>query len=67
MKKPATSRVFRTWFEDWEEELLNKNDGVIKAMLLDKYKDMVFWDPDTKVNFTVHEDNLEFRCDKRGE
>ena len=24
----------------------------------------MFWDPDTKVNFTVHGDNLEFRRGK---
>jgi len=58
--------VFRAWFEDWEEDLLKKNDCVMEAMLLEKYKGIVFWDTDIKVTFTVHEDNLEFRCHKRG-
>ena len=58
--------MFRAWLEDWEEELLKKNDCVAEAMLLEKYNGMVFWDPDTKVNYTVHEDKLEFRRSKRG-
>ena len=61
LKNPATSRAFRVWVEDWEEELLKQNDCVAEAMFLEKYKGLVFWDPDTKVNFTIHKDNLEFR------
>ena len=56
--------MFRAWLEDWEEELLKQNDCVAEAMLLEKYKGLVFWDPDTKVNFTIHKDNLEFRRGK---
>ena len=64
MKKPATSHVFRAWLKDWEEESLKKNDYVAEAMLLEKYMGLVFWGPDTNVNFTVHGDNLEFRSGK---
>ena len=45
-------------------ELLKKNDCAVEAMFLEKYKGLVFWDPDTKVNFTIHKDNLEFRRGK---
>ena len=31
-----------------------------EALLLKKYKGLLFLDLDTKVNFNVHEDNLEF-------
>ena len=60
LKKPATCWVFRAWLEDWEEELLKKNNCVAEAMILEKYKSVFFWDPDTKVNLTVHGDNLDF-------
>ena len=66
LSAPVSSRVFRAWLEDWEEEILKKNDCVAEARLLEKYKDLVFFDPDTQVNFTVHGDNLEFRRGKDG-
>ena len=37
---------------------------MLEALLLEKYKGVVFWDLDTKVNFTIHNVNLEFRCGK---
>ena len=36
------------------------------ALLLEKYKGLLFLDLDTKVNFNVHEDNLEFRREVDG-
>ena len=42
------------------------NDCVAEARILEKYKGLVFWDPDTKANFTVHEENLEFHRGKDG-
>jgi len=33
---------------------------VSKALLFEKYKGLLFLHLDTKVNFTPHEDNLEF-------
>jgi len=48
--------VFHTWLEDWEKEILKKNDCVAEARLLEKYKDLVFFDQGD--NFTVHGDDL---------
>ena len=42
------------------------NDCVAEARILEKYKGLVFWDPDTEANFTVHEENLEFHRGKDG-
>jgi len=42
------------------------NDCVAEARILEKYRGLVFWDPDTEANFTVHEDNLEFHRGKDG-
>ena len=41
-------------------DLLKINDCVAEARILEKYKGLVFQDPDTEVNFTVHGENLEF-------
>ena len=45
LKEPATTRIFRAWVEDWEEELLKDNDCVAEAHLLEKYKNLVFMIP----------------------
>ena len=49
LREPVSTRVFRAWVEDWEVELLKMNDCVAEAKLLEKYKDLVFYDPDTQV------------------
>ena len=46
--------------EDWEIELLQVNDCVAEARILEKYKDLVFYDPDTKKTFKVWAGNLKF-------
>ena len=66
MKESLKNRIFRVWLEDWEKEILKKDDCVAEAKLLEKYKDLVFYDPDHKVNFTVHGNNLEYRRGREG-
>ena len=46
--------------------MAEKNDYVTEATLLEKYMGLVFWDQDTKGNFTVHGDNLEYRSGNGG-
>jgi hypothetical protein len=65
LKKPSTSRIYRAWLEDWEIELLQVNDCVAEACILEKYKDLVFYDPDTKKTFKVWGGNLEFHRGSR--
>ena len=50
-KKPSVSKIYQAWLEDWECELLQVNDCVAEACILEKYKDLVFYDPDTKKTF----------------
>ena len=68
LKKPAATRIFRAWLEDWEEEMLRQNDPVAEAQLLEKYKNLVFHDPDNDTTYTVHDKNLEYhrRNKKKG-
>lgn len=65
LKKPAATRIFRAWVEDWEKELLQENDCVAEARLLEKYKNLVFFDPDNQTTFTIHDKNLEYQRKNR--
>ena len=65
LKEPATQRVFRAWVEEWEIEIMQKNDCVAEAQLLEKYKDLVFYDPDNKCNYTIHNKNLQFSTKRK--
>ena len=60
LKKPAIHRIFRAWIEDWEKDLLLQNDCVAEARLLEKYKDLVFYDIDNDKNCRVWDKNLQF-------
>jgi hypothetical protein len=61
LKEPAIQRIFRAWVEDWEEQARTKNDCVVEAQFLQKYKGLVFWDPDKKTTFSIWEQNLEYQ------
>ena len=65
LKKGSVVRVFRAWLEDWEEDMLRHDDPVAEARLLEKYKNLVFFDPDTQTTFTIHDKNLEYHRKKR--
>ena len=60
LKKPSVSRIYRAWLKDWEIELLQVNDCVAEARILEKYKDLLFYDLDTKKTFNVWGGNSEF-------
>ena len=63
---PVHTRVFRAWTEDWEKEILKTNDCVAEAKLLEKYKGLVFFDPDNKCHYTICSKNLEFFKGRNG-
>ena len=44
------------WIEDWEKEDILDKDCVAKARLLEKYKNLVFYDPEDKITFTVNDE-----------
>jgi hypothetical protein len=64
LKEAPAQRIFRAWVEDWEEEARKKNDPVAEARLLQKYKGLVFFDPDTSSTFSIWEQNMEFHRGK---
>ena len=48
LKQSPMSRIFRAWIEDWEKDFLQNNDCVAEERILEKYKNLVFYDPNTK-------------------
>lgn len=49
---------FCSWVEEWEKPLLVKNDIASITKLLQKYKSMVFNNPNDKMTYTAYEDKL---------
>jgi hypothetical protein len=46
LKARTVKRMFRAWVEDWETKCIKDNDVVSDFRLLEKYKCLVFFDPD---------------------
>jgi hypothetical protein len=61
LKEPAVQRIFCAWVEDWEQDARKNNDVVAEARLLQKYRGLVFHDPDTDNGFCIYDKNMEFR------
>jgi len=51
LKEPAVQSIFRAWVEDWKQDARKNNDVVVEARLLQKYRGLVFHDPDTDNGF----------------
>ncbi len=65
LKEPAVERIFCSWVEEWEENTRKRNDCVSEALLFQKYKGLVFHDPDSGNDFSIWQQNMEFCC-RRG-
>ena len=66
LKLATSKRIFRAWVEDWEKPLLNTNDIIAEVRLLDKYKDLVFYDHNNECVYTVWHKNLEWQRGRNG-
>jgi hypothetical protein len=65
LKEPEVQRVFCARVKDWEENARRMNDAVAVARLIQKYKSLVFCNPDTGNTFLIYDQNMEF-CQGRG-
>ena len=66
LKATVPQRIFRAWVEEWEKAAIMENDPVAEAQLLEKYKNIVFLDPDTEKSWKIYPTNLEwFKASKR--
>ncbi len=62
LKEPAITQRIKGWTGEWEKEKHKKNDAVLKAMFVNKYKDTVFDLPDADNNiFYVGEDEIVWK------
>ena len=67
MLKLATyKRIFCAWGDDLEKPLLKINNAIAEVRLLDKYKVLVFYDPDNECVYTVWRKNLEWQRGRNG-
>ena len=58
LKLATSKRIFRVWVEDWEKPLLKINGVIVEVRLLEKYKDLVFYDRENECVYTVWNKNL---------
>jgi len=65
-KEDVPSRLFHAWVEDWELEHLKKQCPLSETLLLQKYKNLVFYFPDNKKTYQIAEQNLEFHRGRDG-
>ncbi len=65
LKKPVVQGIFHGWVEDWKEYARKKYDCVSEALLLQKYKGLVFHDPNSRNDFCIWHQNMEY-CRGRG-
>ena len=64
--KREIKRTFHAWIEPWEKDCIFTNDPVSERALLEKYKNMSFFDEENGVMLTCHEGNLQWNRKKRG-
>ena len=62
----TSKRIFRAWVEDWEKPLLKINDVIAEVRFLEKYKDLVFYDPDNECIYNVWHKTLEWQRGHNG-
>ena len=61
LKLATFKRIFRAWVEDWEKPFLKINNVIAEVRLLEKYKDLVFYDPNNECVYTVWHKNMEWQ------
>ena len=59
-KAKVVKRVFRAWVEEWEKECTNNKDAVAEVRLLEKYKGLVFYDPEDKNTYMIESKKMEW-------
>jgi len=67
MVNNVPKRIFRAWQEPWELEIVQENDPVNQARLLEKYGGMVWQDPDNGDQMLTASTTMLFFSKKRGD
>ncbi len=42
LRETSITQNFTGWTEDWEKEKHEKNDAVVRALFVNKYKDLIY-------------------------
>ena len=66
LKLATSKRIFRAWVEYWEKPLLKINDIIAEVRLLEKYKDLLFYETDNECVYTVWQKNVEWQHGRNG-
>ena len=59
------SRIFNAWIEDWESDILRTQDQENEQRLLQKYKNIRFFDDEDNQTYMITPENMEFKCPTR--
>ena len=60
------SRIFNAWIEDWESDILRTQDQENEQRLLQKYKNIRFFDDEDNQTYMIAPENFEFKGPTRG-
>ena len=66
LKLATSKRILRAWVEDWENPLLKINRIIAEVRLLEKYKELFFYDTDNECVYTVWHKNMEWQRGRNG-
>ena len=59
--EPRHDRIFNSWIEDWESEILRTQDQENDKRLLQKYNNIRLLDDEDNKTYIIAPENLEFK------
>ena len=60
-REPRHSRMFNSWIEDWESDILRTQDQGNDQSLLHKYKNIRFLDDKDNQAYMIAQEHFEFK------
>ncbi len=71
LRETSITRNFTGWTEDWEKEKHKKNDAVVRALFVNKYKDLIYCLPAQSENnidqiYVIREEDIVWCQGKDG-
>ena len=60
-REPRHARILNAWIEDWESDILRTRDQENEQCLMQKYKNIRFFDDEDNQIYMIAPENLEFK------
>jgi hypothetical protein len=60
-RKDRPVRKVNAWVEDWEKEIMKKNDQLVEQKLLSKYENLEFVDQEDELRYRIIPENLDYK------